>query len=230
MSTDTTLGGILRAARAQRGQSLREAAAGAGLSHVHLRTMENNHVLKPSEATLLKLAQHYGLDFTTLMQAITPSPIPRGDGKKDDDSTGGSPVGDALRAARARKGETLRQVAQAADISNSYISQVENGHVLKPSLDVLFKLAQHYGISYPELMELAGYPQGQPEMTFRLKEEQALRLLEHLQQLIYRLEEDAIKDREYIARLNGENERLLQKVMDLEGVLATGGHYVAQEG
>ena len=60
---------------------------------------------------------------------------------------------------RAAKGLKLRQVEEATDkeVSNAYLSQLENGKIKKPSPNVLHSLATVYGVSYENLMEKAGY-------------------------------------------------------------------------
>lgn len=67
-------------------------------------------------------------------------------------------LGTLLGDARKRRGMTLRQVEQAAGISNAYLSQLENGYIQSPSPVILHKLSQEYGISYSSVMEVAGYP------------------------------------------------------------------------
>ena len=54
---------------------------------------------------------------------------------------------------------SLRQVEEASgkEVSNAYISQLENGKILQPSPTILYKLAEIYEIEYITLMELAGY-------------------------------------------------------------------------
>ena len=54
---------------------------------------------------------------------------------------------------------SLRGVEEATDneISNAYLSQLENGKILRPSPNVLHTLSKLYGVSYTKLMERAGY-------------------------------------------------------------------------
>lgn len=66
-------------------------------------------------------------------------------------------LGSELRRLRETNKESLRQVEKVTKISNAYLSQLEGGKVLKPSPNILHKLAEHYGASYKKLMELAGY-------------------------------------------------------------------------
>jgi len=66
--------------------------------------------------------------------------------------------GDFLKASRHAKELSLRDVEREVDISNAYLSQLESGKIKNPSPNILHKLASLYGVSYRELMQLAGYP------------------------------------------------------------------------
>jgi len=74
--------------------------------------------------------------------------------KLTDDSLG-------AHLARLRKaaGLTLRQVEEATngEVSNAYLSQLENNKITKPSPNVLHALGIVYNASYEDLMERAGY-------------------------------------------------------------------------
>ena len=54
---------------------------------------------------------------------------------------------------------SLRRVEEGSrkEISNAYLSQLENGKITKPSPNVLSTLADIYEIDYVQLRELAGY-------------------------------------------------------------------------
>lgn len=67
-------------------------------------------------------------------------------------------LGTYLRSLREGK-MTLRQVEEATgrEVSNAYLSQLENGKIAKPSPHVLHSLAVVYGMPYDKLMERAGY-------------------------------------------------------------------------
>lgn len=68
---------------------------------------------------------------------------------------------------RKLSGKTLRAVEAETEISNAYLSQMENGKVEKPRPHVLYKLSKCYGVQYEDLMAAAGYlarsDKGQPE-------------------------------------------------------------------
>lgn len=68
-------------------------------------------------------------------------------------------LGPYLASLRAAKGLTLREVEDASnkEISNAYLSQLENEKIRKPSPHILHRLAEVYGVSYVKLMEKAGY-------------------------------------------------------------------------
>src|SRR6266487_3682489 len=65
--------------------------------------------------------------------------------------------GEGLKAARELRKLSLREVEEAAGVSNAYLSQLENDKIKKPSPHFLHKLAGLYDIEYEVLMEAAGY-------------------------------------------------------------------------
>lgn len=67
-------------------------------------------------------------------------------------------LGDFLKKCREDKELTLRNVEDATDISNAYLSQLEGNKIKKPSPVVLDKLSKFYQVQYSILMKLAGYP------------------------------------------------------------------------
>jgi transcriptional regulator with XRE-family HTH domain len=71
----------------------------------------------------------------------------------------GRALGSYLASLRSAKGLTLRQVEEATgkEVSNAYLSQLEHGHISKPSPNILHSLASIYGVPYETLMEKAGY-------------------------------------------------------------------------
>jgi transcriptional regulator with XRE-family HTH domain len=73
-----------------------------------------------------------------------------------------SVLGEELRRLRLEKGVTLREVEKATDVSNAYLSQLENGKAEQPSPRVLHKLAEFYEVSYHRIMESAGYLRPSP--------------------------------------------------------------------
>jgi transcriptional regulator with XRE-family HTH domain len=99
-------------------------------------------------------------------------------------------LGEYLRRVRKERKLTLRGLEEKTGISNAYLSQIENGKIFKPSPSVLHKLAGFYGISYENLMKIAGYPmasRNQKTVLFRssagleeITEEEEKELLEYL--------------------------------------------------
>jgi len=68
-------------------------------------------------------------------------------------------LGAYLKSVRAGLEFSLRAVEEVTDnqVSNAYLSQLENGKIAKPSPHILHALASAYHISYEKLMERAGY-------------------------------------------------------------------------
>lgn len=68
-------------------------------------------------------------------------------------------LGAYLASIRNDRGLSLRAVEERTQkqVSNAYLSQIENGKILQPSPNILHALAEAYGISYELLMEKAGY-------------------------------------------------------------------------
>lgn len=88
-------------------------------------------------------------------------------------------LGKFIRAQRELTHRSLRQVADAAKISNAYLSQVERG-IYKPSADVLRAIADALNISKDALYKQAGIldPDDAPQVTPDVQ--QAIRLDERL--------------------------------------------------
>ena len=66
-------------------------------------------------------------------------------------------LGGELAQLRILRQQTLRAVAEASGISGAYLLKLERDDVQAPSPHVLRRLAEHFGISYLALMQLAGY-------------------------------------------------------------------------
>jgi len=79
----------------------------------------------------------------------------------------GSSLGDYLAGLRGARGMTLREVEEATnrEVSNGYLSQLENNKINKPSPNILYALASVYGASYEDLMERAGYIVAEPKRS-----------------------------------------------------------------
>ena len=68
------------------------------------------------------------------------------------------PLDAYIRRIRKEKGLSLNDVARNSrgQVSNAYVSQLENGHVLKPSVKKLGALARGIGVPESELLARAG--------------------------------------------------------------------------
>jgi transcriptional regulator with XRE-family HTH domain len=71
----------------------------------------------------------------------------------------GESLGLYLKTLRGSTTMSLRDVEEATDkeVSNAYLSQLENGKIAKPSPNILHRLAEVYNVPYSKLMERAGY-------------------------------------------------------------------------
>lgn len=65
--------------------------------------------------------------------------------------------GDYLRKLRKQKKLTMEQIAKATELSQPYISQIENGKKGIPSPEILFKLSKPLEVLHSHLMFKAGY-------------------------------------------------------------------------
>lgn len=76
-------------------------------------------------------------------------------------------LGAYLKSVRAGLNFSLREVETATDsqVSNAYLSQLENGKIAKPSPHILHALAGVYHVPYERLMERAGYIAPTPVAT-----------------------------------------------------------------
>src|SRR5687767_1542615 len=88
-------------------------------------------------------------------------------------------LGDFIRSQRELTHRSLRQVADAAKISNAYLSQVERG-LYKPSADVLRAIAGALDISKDTLYTQAGILDPSDVEGERTDVETAIRLDERL--------------------------------------------------
>lgn len=70
-----------------------------------------------------------------------------------------SSLGSYIKSVRRGLDLSLRDVEEATnkEVSNAYLSQLENGKIAKPSPHVLYSLSQALHVRYEALMERAGY-------------------------------------------------------------------------
>lgn len=65
----------------------------------------------------------------------------------------GSKIGQKIRKARKKSGFTLADLGQVAQISKTYISELETGRADNPSVTTLRKVANALGVTISELVE-----------------------------------------------------------------------------
>lgn len=65
--------------------------------------------------------------------------------------------GEFLKQKRKEKSLTTTQLAELSGLSQSYISNVENGRRTKPKPETIYKFAEALGLDYSDLMVKAGY-------------------------------------------------------------------------
>src|SRR5437660_1777853 len=54
---------------------------------------------------------------------------------------------DKLRSLRSKSKESLQQVADAIGVSKAHVWELETGRSSNPSLDILQRLAKHFGVT-----------------------------------------------------------------------------------
>lgn len=67
-----------------------------------------------------------------------------------------------LKRLRHSRGVTLRELSEQTGVSNPYLSQLENSQSL-PSMHVIAKLSEFYGISYQRFLKVLGYMDPEPK-------------------------------------------------------------------
>ena len=92
--------------------------------------------------------------------------------------TRGQPAfGRYLKQARSGHGYSLRKVEALSDgrVRNAFLSQIENGQVSLPNVELLGDLAAIYGVDYWDLLTRAGYrlPKNLPAMYGYSKDQDA---------------------------------------------------------
>lgn len=74
-----------------------------------------------------------------------------------DDQPDVSRLGREILSARKAAGRSLRDVAEAAGISATYLQKLERAQVGGPSPRILRRLSTTLGVTYRRLLEMAGY-------------------------------------------------------------------------
>ncbi len=86
---------------------------------------------------------------------------------------------DILKEFRLKNDWSQRKLAQKSGVSNTEISRIEKGERTKPSLDVIKKLSQAFGITVDELLSLAGITEQKEEYGQPKKPKDLLRFLDN---------------------------------------------------
>jgi HTH-type transcriptional regulator, competence development regulator len=71
-------------------------------------------------------------------------------------------LGQKLAKARADKGWSLREVERRTGINNAHLSQIETGVIERPAPNMLWALAEVYGLDLRELMRMSGHVEAAP--------------------------------------------------------------------
>lgn len=78
-------------------------------------------------------------------------------------------IGIKIRELREKKGETLRYTADSIGVSHAHLSKIETGKNT-PSIEVLEKVAEHFGVSI-------GYLFGEEQSIEELKEKKNIEFI-----------------------------------------------------
>ncbi len=65
-----------------------------------------------------------------------------------------TPLGAKLRALRAERGVSLKQMAEALNVSSAYLSALEHGHRGKPTGFLLHRMIAYFNVIWDEAEEL----------------------------------------------------------------------------
>lgn len=104
-------------------------------------------------------------------------------------------LGTTLKLSRQLMSLTLRQVEGSIQISNAYLSQLENDKIKRPSANVLYKLSNLYKVNLDILLYAAGIIQDEPAKNSilnnsmsgnKLTTDEEERLLDYLAYLRYK--------------------------------------------
>lgn len=101
-------------------------------------------------------------------------------------------LGKRLKELRELSGLTLRQVEDSIQVSNAYLSQLENDKIKKPSASVLYKLATLYGVDITDLLNAAGLITERPNQKLltinanQVTREEEIALLEYLKYIRFK--------------------------------------------
>ena len=186
-------GGQIRSFREERGYTLQDLARRANLSLSYLSEIERGSK-RPSLKTIDKLAGALNVAKTQLIE--------------EDITDSGLSLGDKIRLMRAEKSLSLQELSQKAEISLSYLSEIERGAVY-PALSTLRRVAaglcvpptalmghegslghrlkalrEEYGLTQAQLASLAGVTAGLIGQIEQGKVQPSLKTLEKLAEVM----------------------------------------------
>jgi transcriptional regulator with XRE-family HTH domain len=72
------------------------------------------------------------------------------------DESPGESLGMYLRRQREQAGLNVRQLAERADVDHAYVVRLENSKQVKPSADILQRLAEALQVDFSELLPFIG--------------------------------------------------------------------------
>ena len=108
-----------------------------------------------------------------------------------------TPFGAKLRALRAARGITQRDMARGLGVSNAYLSALENGKRGVPTFDLLQRIIASLGVIWDEadeLTRLAGLSHPKPTLDTSNLSAEATELANLLAQNIHVLQPDELED------------------------------------
>jgi transcriptional regulator with XRE-family HTH domain len=126
--------------------------------------------------------------------------------KQQDPLEAASDFGARLRRARSDRGQTLRDVSLASGISIAYLSDLERGVLVNPTLDTLRAVGKALGVSLNELLGVEDEAPSRPTYRAALEE---FRRHPHFRGA---LEEDAKRGRSTPEELEDEWLRCLSEI------------------
>ena len=76
------------------------------------------------------------------------------------------PLAAKLKELRQKKGQSLQQVADSVGVSKAHIWELETGKSKNPGLDILKKVAQHFMVPVPFLLDDEADPKSASALQF----------------------------------------------------------------
>ena len=77
------------------------------------------------------------------------------------------PIGDRIKELRLKKAESLQQVADAIGASKAHIWELESNRSKNPSIDLLQRLAGHFGTNVAYIIEEPTGEESRADQFFR---------------------------------------------------------------